>query len=98
MTSEREPGDPAFWDNERERPDETVEENTESEPAGDLPTPRPGYRRAEETILDWARAIAFGIGDTAKDIVDEGRAGARRKQSEMWDRFDAKTKGRRTRN
>ncbi len=51
----------------------------------------------ENPILGWARAIAFGIRDTAQDVLDEGRRGARAKRSQMWDKFDAKTKHRRPR-
>ena len=49
----------------------------------------------ENPILGWAKAIVFGIGDTAKDMLDEGRRGARQAMDEGWDRFDAKTKHRR---
>jgi hypothetical protein len=97
MTSERDPGDRAFWDQEAERAEEKVEALAVEARVEELAADRPAYRRAEETIVEWARAIALGIRDTAKDILDEGREGARRKQSEMWDRFDSKTKGRRTR-
>ena len=50
---------------------------------------------AENPILGWAKAIAFGIGDTAKDMLAEGRRGAREAMDQGWDRFDAKTKRRR---
>jgi len=49
----------------------------------------------ENPILGWAKAIVFGIGDTAKDMLNEGRRGAREAMSDSWDRFDAKTKHRR---
>ena len=49
----------------------------------------------ENTVVEWAKAIALGLRDTAGDVVDEGRRGARAKQSQMWDKFDAKTKHRR---
>lgn len=49
----------------------------------------------ENPIVSWARAIALGIRDTAQDVLDEGRRGARAKQSQMWDKFDSKTKHRR---
>ena len=49
----------------------------------------------ENPIVGWAKAIAFGIGDTAKDMLAEGRRGAREAMNEGWDRFDAKTKHRR---
>ena len=49
----------------------------------------------ENPIIGWAKAIVFGIGDTAKDMLDEGRRGAREAMEHGWDRFDAKTKHRR---
>lgn len=49
----------------------------------------------ENAIIGWAKAIVFGIGDTAKDMLDEGRRGARDAMEHGWDRFDAKTKHRR---
>lgn len=51
----------------------------------------------ENPIVGWARAIALGIRDTANDVLDEGRQGARAKRSQMWDKFDSKTKHRRPR-
>lgn len=51
--------------------------------------------REENPVLGWAKAIVFGIGDTAKDMLDEGRRGARDAMNEGWERFDAKTKHRR---
>jgi NADPH-dependent glutamate synthase beta subunit-like oxidoreductase len=59
-----------------------------------------GEEAAEEAgnaVVDWARAIVLGIRDTARDMVDAGRAGAREAQEEYWRRFDQKTKRRRTR-
>ena len=49
----------------------------------------------ENPVVEWAKAIALGLRDTANDVVAEGRRGARSKQSQMWDKFDAKTKHRR---
>ncbi|MEX0781710.1 MAG: hypothetical protein WD557_03600 [Dehalococcoidia bacterium] len=49
----------------------------------------------ENPLIGWARAIALGIRDTAQDVLDEGRQGARNKQSQMWSKFDSKTKHRR---
>ncbi|MGE3073543.1 MAG: hypothetical protein AB7N24_05570 [Dehalococcoidia bacterium] len=49
----------------------------------------------ENPIVGWAKAIAFGIGDTAKGMLEEGRRGAREAMEESWDRFDQKTKHRR---
>lgn len=51
--------------------------------------------RAENPVLGWAKAIVLGIGDTAKDMLDEGRRGAREAMDHGWDRFDQKTKHRR---
>ena len=42
----------------------------------------------ENPILGWAKAIVGGIGDTAKDMLDEGRRGAREAMEDGWDRFD----------
>jgi hypothetical protein len=52
--------------------------------------------RGENPVLGWAKAIVFGIGDTAKDMLNEGRRGARQAMEEGWDRFDDKTKRRRS--
>lgn len=49
----------------------------------------------ENFFVGWAKAIAFGIGDTAKGMLDEGRRGAREAMEDSWDRFDQKTKHRR---
>lgn len=49
----------------------------------------------ENPILGWARAIVQGIGDTAKDMLEAGREGAREAMDEGWDRFDQRTKHRR---
>ena len=51
--------------------------------------------RGDNPIFGWAKAIVFGIGDTAKDVLNEGRRGARDAMDEGWDRFDSKTKHRR---
>lgn len=59
------------------------------EPAASEREPR------ENPVIGWARAIVLGIRDTANDVVDEGRKGARAKRSQMWDKFDSKTKHRR---
>ncbi|HMO54938.1 MAG TPA: hypothetical protein PJ994_10575 [Tepidiformaceae bacterium] len=50
---------------------------------------------AENPIVGWAKAIVFGIGDTAKDMLEAGREGAREAMDEGWERFDRKTKHRR---
>ena len=52
--------------------------------------------RGENPVLGWAKAIVLGSGDTAKDMLAEGRRGAREAMEEGWDRFDDKTKRRRT--
>lgn len=57
--------------------------------AAELDDPR------ENPVLGWAKAIVFGIGDTAKDMLNEGRRGAREAMEDGWDRFDDKTKRRR---
>ena len=49
----------------------------------------------ENPLLGWARAVVLGIGDTAKDMLEEGRRGAREAMDEGWERFDDKTKRRR---
>jgi hypothetical protein len=49
----------------------------------------------ENPLIGWAKAIVGGIGDTAKDMLEEGRQGARKAMEEGWDRFDAKTRNRR---
>jgi hypothetical protein len=45
--------------------------------------------------LGWGKAIALGIRDTAQDMLDEGRRGARSAYEEGWTEFDAKTRYRR---
>ena len=64
------------------------------EPARFEPEPLEKEPR-ENPIVGWAKAIVFGIGDTAKDMLDAGREGARDAMDEQWDRFDRKTKHRR---
>lgn len=59
---------------------------------GELPEPED----SENPILGWAKAVVLGIGDTAKDMLREGKRGARQGMDEGWDRFDAKTKHRRS--
>lgn len=44
---------------------------------------------------DWIRAIALGVKDVGKVMLDEGRKGAQAAEVEAWKRFDAKTKYRR---
>ena len=49
-------------------------------------------RRPERGVLGWARAIALGIRDTAQDMLDEGRQGAREAYEDGWRRYDNKTR------
>lgn len=51
--------------------------------------------RAENPVVGWAKAIALGIRDTAHDVVEEGRKGARRAYEEGWRDYERKTRGRR---
>ena len=55
----------------------------------------PANRGGGRGPLEWARAIALGIRDTAHDMLDEGRKGAHDAYEEGWRRYDAKTKHRR---
>ncbi|HNM77774.1 MAG TPA: hypothetical protein PKI89_05390 [Tepidiformaceae bacterium] len=60
------------------------------------PSPAPlEAEPGENPLVGWAKAIVYGIGDTAKDMLAEGRRGAREAMEQGWDRFDAKTKHRR---
>lgn len=61
------------------------------------PGPEPLAEKDENALIGWAKAIALGIRDTAEDMLEEGRRGAREAYSAGWDRFDDKTKHRRTR-
>jgi hypothetical protein len=52
---------------------------------------------AEESgLAGWARAIWYGLGDTAHDVLAEARRGAREAQDQGWQRFDQKTRFRRS--
>jgi len=62
---------------------------------GELPEPE-DPKSSENPIIGWAKAVVLGIGDTAKDMLREGKRGARQGMDEGWDRFDAKTKHRRS--
>ena len=60
------------------------------------PLPERPRREAEDNSpVAWARAIAFGIRDTAKDMLDAGRNGAASGYDGGWKRFDKKTRYRR---
>lgn len=70
---------------------------TEPNPPGPLPPAEPTALakpapREERGILGWARAVVFGVRDTAQDMLDEGRRGAHEAYEEGWRRYDAKTK------
>ncbi len=49
----------------------------------------------ENPVVGWARAVVFGVRDTAEHMLDEGRRGAREAREEGWQRFDDKTRNRR---
>jgi len=54
--------------------------------------PRPAPAADANSVVDWARALALGIRDTARDMLDAGRDEARDAYNEYWRRYDAKTK------
>lgn len=60
-------------------------------------TEEPHREKQENPVVAWARAIAFGLRDTANDVLDAGREGAQEKSTEMWGRFRQKTRERRAR-
>ena len=66
-----------------------------------VPAPQPALAPEPREIpvvswaFGWGKAIALGIKDTAQDMLDEGRRGARRAYEEGWTDFDAKTRYRR---
>ncbi|MEO6398555.1 MAG: hypothetical protein ABIP13_08815 [Tepidiformaceae bacterium] len=64
--------------------------------SGELPEElgEPGEKHGNP-VLGWARAVVFGVRDTATHMLDEGRRGAREAQEDGWQRFDDKTKNRR---
>jgi len=49
----------------------------------------------ENPVIGWARAVVFGIRDTAGHMLEEGRRGAREAREDGWERFDEKTRNRR---
>jgi hypothetical protein len=60
------------------------------------PKQRRDWRDLEENpLVGWAKAIALGIADTARDMLEAGRESARQAMDEGWERFDRKTKHRR---
>lgn len=77
---------------------------TSSEPEAPRYEPEPEPKREarrdwrdleDNPIVGWAKAIALGIADTAKDMLEAGREGAREAMDQGWERFDKKTKHRR---
>ena len=70
----------------------------EEQPAPPMPAVEPAPEREIPVVgwaIGWGKAIALGIKDTAQDMLDEGRRGARRAYDEGWHDFDAKTRYRR---
>jgi hypothetical protein len=72
--------------------EEPIEIARDTSRAWEEPEPVP---REENAIIGWARAIVGGVRDTARDMVDEGRRGAREAYDQRWRDFDGKTKYRR---
>ncbi len=72
-------------------------ESPRAEPEAGAAAPRRrDWRDLEENpLVGWAKAIALGIADTAKDMLEAGREGARDAMDQGWERFDRKTKHRR---
>lgn len=64
-------------------------------PEQQAPSALEAVRSRSRGPLAWLEAIALGIGDTAKDMLEAGRQGAREAHDEMWARFDQKTRYRR---
>jgi hypothetical protein len=60
-----------------------------------VPEPEPLEAPGDNRVVGWAKALVFGIRDTAKDMLDEGRRGADEAYEQGWRRFDSKTKTRR---
>lgn len=54
--------------------------------------PRGAIAEAAGEAAGWTRAIGLGLRDTARDMLEAGRRGARDAYAEGWDRFDQKTK------
>lgn len=75
--------------------DEPRAPESASPPAAAPAAPVTRRPQADHPVVAWAKAIALGIGDTAKDMLEEGRRGAREAMDQGWDRFDQKTKHRR---
>lgn len=56
--------------------------------------PPPEHR--EPAVLRWLRAVVEGVQDTAKTALEAGREEAARAYDEAWQRYDAKTRYRRS--
>jgi hypothetical protein len=69
--------------------------NASTPPRGQPEPASPPESAHENAIVAWIKAIAGGIQDTAHDVLEEGRRGARESYEEYWQRFEAKTKHRR---
>lgn len=50
-----------------------------------------------DEALDWLTAVGLGIRDTAKEMLDRGREGAREAYRDYWRQYDEKTVLRRDR-
>jgi|GEM_PF-5327855 len=44
------------------------------------------------SLLDWGRALAGAVRDTARAFIDETKQGMSEAQDEAWKRFEEKTK------
>ena len=53
------------------------------------------FATSNNFFVSWGRAIVLGVRDTAEDMLEEGRSGAREAFDEGWEKFDAKTRYRR---
>lgn len=83
-----------------EHQDPVVGAAPDPEPIRELPPLRRPRREEPEAetdhpVVSWAKAIAGGIKDTARQVMDEGRKGANDAYDEGWRRFDDKTRFRR---
>lgn len=59
-----------------------------------MTAPNNGPAPEENPVVAWARAIVYGIRDTAEEMLEVGREAARKAYDEGWDRYDDKTKHR----
>ena len=74
-----------------------VETNVPANLPSPVPEPKRRTELAELPAVDWAQAVVKGIGDTAKQVLREGRRGAQQAYDDGWRRFDDKTRYRRGR-